>query len=242
MKKNCVNFLIFCIERNKIFFVYICMPLSSDFFLMISVFLFISFDRVSAHRLVLSATSAYFRAMFNGSLRESQEEEITLGDVLGEPLEMIVQYCYSGRIDLREENVETLLATACLLQMNSVVTACCNFLAKQLHPSNCIGFALFAEQQSCYTLLDLANKYTNNHFMCVCKNQEFYQLDVKQLANLLKSDDLNVTTEQDVFHALMSWVQHDLAKREKHVPELLSLVRLPLLTPSVCYVDVSIAE
>lgn len=179
--------------------------------------------------------------MFNGSLRESQEEEITLGEVLGEPLEMLVQYCYSGRIDLREENVEILLATACLLQMHSVVTACCNFLAKQLHPSNCIGFALFAEQQSCYTLLDLANKYTNNHFMSVSKNQEFFHLNVKQLGNLLKSDDLNVTSEQDVFHALMSWVKSDQSIREQHIPELLSLVRLPLLSPSVCSKNIFIS-
>lgn len=171
--------------------------------------------------------------MFTGSLRESQEEEIRLGDVLGEPLEMLVQYCYTGTIELREDNVETLLATACLLQLNSVVTACCNFLAKQLHPSNCLGFALFAEQQSCFALLDLATKYTNNNFMLVCKNQEFFQLNAKQLSQLLRSDDLNVPSEQDVFHTLISWIHHDPVNREKHIPELLALIRLPLLSPSV---------
>lgn len=36
--------------------------------------------------------------------------------------------------------------------------------------------------------------------MQVCKNQEFYQLTAEQLAQLLKSDDLNVPNEQDVFH------------------------------------------
>lgn len=191
-----------------------------------------SFDRVSAHRIVLSASSAYFSAMFFGSLRESQQEEIKMGEVHGEPLQMLVQYCYTGTIELREDNVETLLATACLLQLTSVVSACCNFLAKQLHPSNCLGFALFAEQQSCNTLLKLSSKYTCQHFMQVCKNQEFYQLNAEQLANLLKSDDLNVTSETDVFHALMAWVQHDPTTREKCIPELLGLVRLPLLQPS----------
>lgn len=68
---------------------------------------------------------------------------------------------------MREDTVETLLATACLLQLTAVVTACCSFLAKQLHPSNCLGFALFAEQQSCNTLLKLASAYTNHHFMQV---------------------------------------------------------------------------
>lgn len=105
--------------------------------------------------------------MFTGSLRESQESEIILREIHGDALQLLVQYCYTGTIELREETVETLLATACLLQLTAVVTACCNFLAKQLHPSNCLGFALFAEQQSCNTLLKLASAYTNSHFMQV---------------------------------------------------------------------------
>lgn len=174
--------------------------------------------------------------MFTGSLRESQQEEITLVEIHGDPLQLLVQYCYTGTIELREDNVETLLATACLLQLNAVVTACCNFLAKQLHPSNCLGFALFAEQQSCNTLLKLSSSYTCHHFMQVCKNQEFYQLSAEQLATLLKSDDLNVPSEQDVFHALMAWVQHDVVTREKCIPDLLGLIRLPLLPPAVSFV------
>lgn len=188
--------------------------------------------RISAHRLVLSASSAYFSAMFTGSLREAQQNEVTLGDVHGDALQSLVQYCYTGTIELREDTVETLLATACLLQLTAVVTACCSFLAKQLHPSNCLGFALFAEQQSCNTLLKLASAYTYHHFMQVCKNQEFFQLSAEQLANLLKSDDLNVTSEEEVFYSLMEWVQHDAANREKDVPDLLSLIRLPLLAPA----------
>lgn len=171
--------------------------------------------------------------MFTGSLRESQQEEITLGEMHGDSLQSLIDYCYTGNIEIREDTVETLLATACLLQLNDVVNACCNFLARQLHPSNCIGVALFAEQQSCNTLLKLSSSYTFNHFIQVCKNQEFYQLTAEQLANLLKSDDLNVTSEQEVFHALMSWVQHDSRTREKCIPDLLALIRLPLLSPAV---------
>ncbi|CAD7093339.1 unnamed protein product [Hermetia illucens] len=188
--------------------------------------------RIPAHRLVLSASSAYFSAMFTGSLRETKENEVTLGEVHGDALQILVQYCYTGYIELREDTVETLLATACLLQLNAVVTACCNFLARQLHPSNCLGFAFFAEQQSCGTLLKLASSYTCQHFMQVCKNQEFFQLNSEQIGKLLSSDELNVPSEQDVFHALTAWVQHDPANREKDIPKLLALVRLPLLPPS----------
>lgn len=69
--------------------------------------------------------------------------------------------------------------------------------------------------------------------MQVSRNQEFFQLTVEQLSNLLSSDDLNVPSEQDVFYALMSWVQNDPPAREKCIPELLALIRLPLLQPAV---------
>lgn len=176
--------------------------------------------------------------MFTTALRESQQEEITLVEVHGDPLQLLIGYCYTGNIEIREDTVETLLATACLFQLTEVVNACCNFLARQLHPSNCLGVALFAEQQSCNTLLKLSSSYTFDHFMQVCKNQEFYQLSADQLSNLLKSDDLNVPSEQDVFAALMSWVQHESATREKCIPDLLALVRLPLLPPAVSEVVV----
>lgn len=36
--------------------------------------------------------------MFTGSLRETQQNEITLGDVHGDALQLLVQYCYTGSL------------------------------------------------------------------------------------------------------------------------------------------------
>lgn len=72
----------------------------------------------------------------------------------------IVLVSFSGKIELREDTVETLLSTACLLQLSEVVEACCGFLMKQLHPSNCIGIRLFADSQGCANLLKVAHNYT----------------------------------------------------------------------------------
>jgi len=65
----------------------------------------------------------------------------------------------AGMIDLREDNVESLLSTACLLQLGEVKDACCSFLVKQLHPSNCIGIRQFADAQGCTYLYTVANSY-----------------------------------------------------------------------------------
>lgn len=65
------------------------------------------------------------------------------------------------------------------------------------------------------------------------KHQEFLSLHADQLANLLKSDDLNVVTEENVFESLMTWVQHDSTNREQHLAILLKLIKLPLLSSEV---------
>lgn len=58
--------------------------------------LFSGSKRVPAHRLVLSAGSEYFAAMFTSSLRESEQNEIELMDVDGDALWALVLYCYTG--------------------------------------------------------------------------------------------------------------------------------------------------
>lgn len=65
-----------------------------------------------------------------------------------------------GRLELKEDNIESLLSTACLLQLSQVVEACCKFLMKQLHPSNCLGIRSFADAQGCTDLHKVAHNYT----------------------------------------------------------------------------------
>ncbi|XP_038214043.1 kelch-like protein 5 isoform X1 [Zerene cesonia] len=186
--------------------------------------------RIPAHKIVLVSCSEYFAAMFTGSLQESKSTEITLERVDPQALKTLVHYCYTGIIELSEDTVEVLLSTATLLQLHIVTKACCDFLEKQLDPCNCLGIALFAEQQSCMSLHKTAMEYTYQHFMQVVKNEEFLCLGDEQLANLLKSDDLNVVTEENVFESMLLWVNHDIVNREKYLPNLLKLIKLPLLS------------
>lgn len=69
----------------------------------------------------------------------------------------------SGRLELREDTIEALLSAACLLQLSAVVQACCSYLMKQLHPSNCLGIRSFADAQGCQDLHKVAHNYTMVH-------------------------------------------------------------------------------
>ncbi|NXE62958.1 KLHL4 protein, partial [Calcarius ornatus] len=136
-------------------------------------------------------------------------------------------------LELKEDTIESLLAAACLLQLSQVIEVCCNFLMKQLHPSNCLGIRSFGDAQGCSELLKVAHTYTMEHFIEVIKNQEFLLLPANEIAKLLSSDDINVPDEEAIFQALMMWVRHDLQTRQQDLGMLLSYIRLPLLPPQL---------
>ncbi|VDM58061.1 unnamed protein product [Angiostrongylus costaricensis] len=124
--------------------------------------------RINAHRLVLTACSNYFRAMFTSEMAESR-------------LHALVSFCYSGEIKITDQNVQILLPAACLLHLNEVQEVCCEFLKKQLDPSNCLGIRAFADTHACRELLRSADKYTLNNFQDVVGTEEFHLLPVNQL-------------------------------------------------------------
>lgn len=63
--------------------------------------------------------------------------------------------------------------------------------------------------------------------------QEFLLLPVEEMERLLTSDDVNVPDEETVVTSLLTWVGHDGATRQRHLPLLLAHIRLPLLQPQV---------
>ncbi|NXQ81595.1 KLHL4 protein, partial [Nyctibius grandis] len=197
------------------------------------VLLIVGDQKIPAHRLVLSAASDYFAAMFTNDVREAKQEEIKMEGVDPDALKALVHYAYTGILELKEDTIESLLAAACLLQLSQVIEVCCNFLMKQLHPSNCLGIRSFGDAQGCTELLKVAHTYTMEHFTEVIKNQEFLLLPASEIAKLLSSDDINVPDEEAIFKALMMWLRHDLQNRQRDLGMLLSYIRLPLLPPQL---------
>lgn len=153
---------------------------------------------ITAHKVVLSAASPYFRAMFTGEMSESKQSRVVIRDVSYEAMSMLVNYAYTAKIHIGEENVQALLSAACLLQLNGVIAVCCEFLIRQLDASNCLGFSDFAERHNCRDLLAAADKYTLQHFQTVADGEEFLMLPPEHLARLLASDELNVQPEEQV--------------------------------------------
>ncbi len=112
--------------------------------------------------------------MFTGELAESRQTEVTIRDVEETAMEILIDFCYTAYIVVEESNVQTLLPAACLLQLQEIQDVCCEFLKRQLDPSNCLGIRSFADTHACRDLLRVADKFTQHHFQevsLVCTDQ-----------------------------------------------------------------------
>ncbi|XP_064194468.1 actin-binding protein IPP isoform X2 [Anguilla rostrata] len=183
------------------------------------------------HRLVLAASSPYFSALFSGGMNEVNKEEVEIMGVEAEVFQILLEFIYTGMIDVTVENVQELIVAADMLQLNEVVTICCEFLKAQMDPTNCVGIFQFLEQIACMDMLEFTENYIYVHFLEVCVAEEFMGLSKDQLVKLLRSEELRIEDEYQVFTAAMDWVLQDVAKRKKYVVEVLDPVRFPLLSP-----------
>lgn len=185
-------------------------------------------EKVHCHRVVLASLSAYFRAMFTGDMAESKKRVITINGVDAASLRTLVDYAYTATIEISERNVQAILPAASVLQFEEVKRACSQFLRRNLDTDNCLGIKIFAEVHGCEELQSAATVFSSHYFTQVQKKEEYLRLPYDEVKTFLSRDQLNVSSESDVFRAAMAWLLHK-DERRKHVHELLDLVRLPLL-------------
>ncbi|MGH0135735.1 UNVERIFIED_CONTAM: hypothetical protein FKN15_050779 [Acipenser sinensis] len=185
----------------------------------------------SVHRLVLAASSPYFSALFTGGMREADKDIVQILGVEADVFEMLLEFIYSGVVNVTVENVQELIITADMLQLSEVVKICCEFLKVQMDPSNCVGIYQFLEQIACLDMMEFTENYIHVHFLEVCAGEEFLGLAKAQLVKILRSEELRIEDEYQVFIAAMNWVLKDVPRRKKHVVEVLDPVRFPLLSP-----------
>ncbi|XP_013100019.2 kelch-like ECH-associated protein 1B isoform X1 [Stomoxys calcitrans] len=185
-----------------------------------------------AHKVVLSAASPYFKAMFTGGLKETEMSRVQLQGVCPTAMGRIIYFMYTGHIRVTEVTVCQLLPAATMFQVPNVIDACCAFLERQLDPTNAIGIANFAEQHGCIELQKKANHFIERHFTQVCQEEEFFQLSAYQLITLIRRDELNVQGEGEVYNAVLKWVKYDEENRYPKMEHILFSVRCQLLTPT----------
>lgn len=181
------------------------------------------------HRLVLAASSPFFKAMFLSELEESKKREIVLKDVEPSIMGMILRYLYTSDINLTEQNVQDIFMVANMYQIPSIFSVCVSYLQEKLVLGNCLAIFRLGLLLDCPRLALAAREFICERYQLAVRDQDFLQLGPSELGIIITSDALNVEREELVFESLVDWVKHDETNRLKHLPELLQCVRFRLI-------------
>lgn len=186
---------------------------------------------ISVHRCVISAVSGYFRSMFAGSLKEAfQHERVELKELDENVVSNLIEYCYTGRITIDEQNVMRLLETSNLLQFDTVRNMCSDFLINQLSPGNCIEMSEMAHDAGMWDLKENSELFLLENVGRVAQVQkDFFTIGLNQFEGILKNPRLLVPKEETIIELIQGWILHDEANRSHLVPHLIKYVRLPFV-------------
>ncbi|XP_035659862.1 kelch repeat and BTB domain-containing protein 2-like [Branchiostoma floridae] len=186
--------------------------------------------RFPCHRLVLSAASPYFRAMFTSDMAESWQKTVVLQGMDACMFGEILSYIYSGTIHVSMDKVQPLYQAADLLQLDYVRDTCCSYMAMNVERSTCVDLYKFADVSSVDIVRKCCLQWITRNFTEVASSEDFFSLSVNQLTEIISHDELDVKEETTVWEAVVRWVQHSREGRLDHLPSILPHIRFNLLT------------
>ena len=94
--------------------------------------------RIPANKMVLSWYSKYFEGRFVTESTEQHEDHVVINKLDGAAVKTIIQYIYTGCIDIQNDTVRNLLAAANFLQVEDVKRLCFEYFQSTMTVDNCV--------------------------------------------------------------------------------------------------------
>ncbi|KAG7282825.1 hypothetical protein CRUP_012214 [Coryphaenoides rupestris] len=198
---------------------------------LLDVVLAVNEERFQVHKAVLASCSDYFRAMFTGGMRESNQETIELQGLSARGLKHIIDFAYSSEVTLDLDCIQDVLGAAVFLQMVPVVELCEEYLKSAMSVETCLNIGQMATSFNLSSLRQSVDAFTFRHFLQIAAEEDFLHIPLERLVFFLRSNKLKNCNEIDLFHAAIRWLQHDEG-RHAQASDVLGHVRFPLMRSS----------
>ncbi|XP_002736418.1 kelch-like protein 28 [Saccoglossus kowalevskii] len=193
----------------------------------------VSDKEYKAHTAVLVASSPYFEALLRSGMKESVENRVELHGISNVAMEIVLQYMYSGCIDVDLFNALEVLVAADLFLMTSLKSMNEHFLSNNIDTENCLFLRALSQRFHLAILLMNCNKFLQKreNLKEIVSGEEILDLGFDHFHDIITCDVVSVTVdnEEALFELIVKWTEFNRQSREDHFPALLSSIRLPLM-------------
>ena len=183
-----------------------------------------------AHKNVLSAASPFFVKLLQSEMREKDEGVIRFEDISELILADVLEFIYTGSVEINETNAKALIIAAEYLLIEGLKTKSGRFLEQQITSSNCISTLRFAEKYRCEELVANSTKFILDNFASVAESEEFLNQKAEEVEKWISNDEIRLAAEEDVLRIILNWIEHNKSERKRKFKMLFGQVRLVLLS------------
>ncbi|QHR82677.1 kelch-like protein [Brazilian porcupinepox virus 1] len=187
--------------------------------------------KIKAHKVILASSSDYFKSILCNDFLEKSLYEIKIFGIDYRTFITLIDYIYSGKIDINETNVEILLIKADYLQINTVVKLCEDYIKTKISISNCIRIFNFCKNFNRHKLMNMSLYYIIFHVSKLYDSPEFNNLQEDEIINILSNDLLNVIDEDIVALFIIKWLLYNNITSSSK--KLLSVIRTKYLSKQI---------
>ncbi|XP_059171518.1 kelch repeat and BTB domain-containing protein 3-like [Physella acuta] len=162
------------------------------------------------HRVILAASSHFFRALLTSNMKEAQEGHVTLHEVSLNIFKLILKSLYTGKIRLTLENFVDIWQAADQLQIDFVVGHCEEF-AKTLTCVEIYGIMQYiANILNSENILSFLESFLLLNFDNISEvnAKPIMELGFDDFNKLIESRQLNVRNEDWVIRLVLKWVEY----------------------------------
>ncbi|XP_033642999.1 influenza virus NS1A-binding protein-like isoform X2 [Asterias rubens] len=161
---------------------------------------------VPAHRAVLACCSPYLFDFYKEMENNSIPLKHRLENVNPAAIELLVNFAYTGRLDVLYCQVESVYQAAKQWQMGRVKNACARHLVQQLNPKNCLDLRSFASAEEDDELVSIVDDFLKKNIDSVALTNEFQELPRLQI-EVVATKSSSRMSDRQLFETALDWIR-----------------------------------
>ena len=188
---------------------------------------------IECHKLVLLSSSSYFKSLLGTN---NDINIIDLSPASFNVVKEIIGFLYNGECLLRHSTLIETLETSVTWNLPLLTEECFTYMRKfKSIEYACRFYELSLKHHNIDAIYDMSN-YIREHFSELSEGNNLVQLSLKAFCEIIKSDEVNVETEDVICATAMSLIEKE--QSDEDFTKCLKLIRYEQLTPD-CLFDVT---
>ena len=181
---------------------------------------------VECHKLVLLSSGPYFKSLLG--LKDDQINIIDVSPVSINVVKEIIGFLYNGECLLHHSTLIETLETSVTWKLPLLTEECFTYIRKFKDMENvCRFYELSLKHQNIDAIYDMSH-YIREHLSELSEGNHLVQLSLKAFCEIIKSDEVNVETEDVICATAMSLIENE--QSDEDITKCLKLIRYEHLT------------